>query len=81
MYAYLLSLILLSILLRKDKTPQREMDNHQSALRSNLKMGDINIQSNNLEQEKHSKKTKDIDAGNGQEGARKRKKRYIHNWS
>ncbi len=44
-------------------------------------MGDINIQSNNLEQEKHSKKIKDIDAGNGQEGVRKRKKRYIHNWS
>lgn len=44
-------------------------------------MGDINIQSNNLEQEKHSKKIKDIDAGNGQEGARKRKKRCIHNLS
>jgi hypothetical protein len=64
----------LSILLRKDKTLQREMDNQQPALRSNLKMGDVNIQSNNLEQEKHSEKIKDIDAGNGQEGARKRKK-------
>jgi len=81
LYAYLLSLILLSILLRKDKTLHREMDNQQSALRSNLKMGDINIQSNNLEQGKHSKKIKDIDAGNGQEGVRKRKKRCIHNWS
>jgi hypothetical protein len=79
LYAYLFSLILL--ILRKDKTLQREMDNQQSALRSNMKMGDINIQSNNLEQEKHSKKIKDIDAGNGQEGAKKMKKRCIHNWS